>query len=730
MRACLFFALLVPSLAAAAIYEVPLDSVDSEDDIIDLEERGDISTETADILYEMIVNGVDLNSATRDELFDLPGLTYADADAILLYRKNKGRIEDPTELVGAGSLTDQQLLLITPFIRLDSGPVKLPVAGKFRLRSGLSNGDFLVPGGPLPPPGFLQGTLTFPWNLSAGFIVNTTRLVPGSPHYDVTRGTLAVDPFGYRASLPVAYVQWRAGNRRVVLGSFTIGFAERLTLDNTRKKTPSGISTTSVALISRDLASLCKLSSDTPGVDVCEDTRNHYVLDDWSIRSNFRGVAGSIEDLEFGDGQKLSLYGFLSYQTRDLYQYEMFDRTNCEDPRDDSPGCAAPVVYVGNDPTSHAKLKFTTLPGLYEELAGGGHVDFKPSDRYRIGLTGYGATTFFHGAPLKLEPQEWSRTPFGGPFGAVGLDLRAQFGQFGLTLEGARSFDSIKAGPDPVNQPAGGGGYGVVQRTHFESKRHELELLVRYYDNKFLNTLARPVASPDEFEGQSARNEAGARLRYYGKLGYDFEVRALADFWVLPFATRAERAGTTNLYTLLRFDYEGYRLISPSILFDVRNKNLASSVHEACSAGTILLIEGTEPVVCSGDSYRGTVRLNIRPLGRKLSGFIQGSFVMKDDIKYRDRFMNGASATIEIRSQPTDFLLLKLRTRYLNEDLSDPAYLEDSVWTYLQATYIAGRNFRISLRYDLNVFLGQSTATRARIPSPEHRAYLDLKAGF
>ena len=726
MRACLFFALLVPSLASAAVYEVPLDNVDSEDDIIDLEEREEISEETADILLLMIVDGVDLNGASRDELFDLPGLSYADVDAILLYRKNKGRIEDPTELVGAGSLTDQQLLLIAPFIRLDAGPVKLPIAGKFRLRSGMSNGDFLVPGGVLPPPGFLQGTLSFPWNLSAGFIVNTTRLVPGSPHYDPARGALVVDPFGYRAALPVAYAQWKAGNRRVVAGSFTIGFAERLTLDTTRRRTPNGISTTSVALINQELASVCKQS----GFDACPNTANHYVLDDWSIRSNFRGLAGSIEDLEFGDNRKLSLFGFVSFQTRDLYQYEMYDREVCEDPRSEADVCKAPPVYVGDDLSSDKKLKFTTLPGLYEELVGGGHVDFKPSDRYRIGLTGYGATTFFHGAPLKLQPQEWSRTPFGGPFGAVGLDLRAQFGHFGLYLEGTRTFDSIKAGPDPVNQQAGGGGFGVEQRTLFNPKKHELELSLRYYDNKFLNPFARPVASPDEYEGQSARNEAGARLRYFGKLPLDFEVRAQADFWVPPFASRAGPAGIPNLYSLLRVDYEGYRLFAPAIWFEVRNKNLASSQHGTCAAGTIIYVEGAEPFVCSGDSYRTTARIDLRPLGRKLTGAIQASFVLKDDLRYKDSFMQGFSTAIEVRSQPIDVLQLKARVRYFNEDLTDYTYLEESLWSYLQATYIAGRNFRVSLRYDLIVFLDKRTSILTRIPSPEHRVYLDLRAGF
>ena len=90
--------------ARAAIYENSI-NVDDEDDLFELEQRGDISEETSDTLLEIIREGVDLNSANREQLYDLPGITYADVDAILEYRKVKGRIEDPAELVGAGALT-------------------------------------------------------------------------------------------------------------------------------------------------------------------------------------------------------------------------------------------------------------------------------------------------------------------------------------------------------------------------------------------------------------------------------------------------------------------------------------------------------------------------------------------------------------------------------------------------------------------------------------------------
>jgi hypothetical protein len=741
MRAPLALSLLLSSFAVAATYEVPLGEVDDEDDIIALEDRGDISAETADILLELISEGVDLNAAGRDELYDLPGISYADADAILLYRKNKGHIDDPTELVAAGALTEGQLLLIIPFIRLDSGPTRLPVSGKFRLRAASSNGDFLDTGAVHAPPALLEGKVKLPWDLSTGFAFTTTGRQFGSPTYDELNNALKVEPRAYRFTANDAWGMWKAGQRKVVVGTFTLGFAERVTLDNTRRYTPSGIYVGTSFRRPRDASRSCtiSISGASGGTTLqelpCATEKDLYVTPDFAqVRQGFRGVAGSIEDLEFGDGQKLSLFGFLSYQTRNVYQYDLYDAAACEDPREDSNrDCKAPVVRVG-DGTDPTHLIFSTLHYLYEELIGGVHADFKPNDRYRIGLTGYGATNFWHDAPLKLDMQEGSRVPFGGPFGAVGVDARAQFGDFGLFLEGSRTFDSIKAGPlmaDLSQTPAGGGGFGVEQRTVYSPRNHELELSLRYYDNKFLNPYARPISAPDEFEGQRARNEAGARLKYLGRLPRDFELRASANFWLLPFTNPGQPpAGTTNLYTLLRLDYVGYKLIEPAVLFEMKNRNLPSSQHGVCASGTIVLVADGETYTCSGDSYRLSAQVTARPLGRLLSGRVLGSITWKDDVRYKDRFRTDLRAVAEVVSQPVDFLQLKLRTRYLNEDSSDDTYLETSLWTYLRASLLLTRNFHFSLRYDVYAFLDKRDSSLSRIPNPEHRFFVDITAGF
>jgi hypothetical protein len=745
MRVRLALLLLCPSLAIAANYEVPLNDVDEEDDIIALEQKGDISTETADILLDLIRDGVDLNSASRDQLYDLPGLNYTDVDAIILYRKNKGRIEDPTELVGGGALTGDQLLLITPFIRLEPAAFRLPVGGRFQLLTATSNGDFQTQGGPTAPPILLGGKLRGPWGFTAGFLFDTTRRQVSSPRYDSLRQQLVVDPLGYRFGIPALWAQWKSGQAKIVIGTFTIGFAERLTLDNTRRFTPEGI-------YENDYYRRPIYATHAGYTD-----QDPYITPDFSLRPNFRGAAGSIEDLEFGTGQKLSLYGFISYASRNIYQYEVYDKNGgatglpCDDPRDDTnPSCSSPPIAIvrGNDLSQDVGLKFSTLPSLYEELLGGGHVEFKPNDRFRFGITGYGATNFFHGSPLKLDTQEWSHIPYGGPFGAIGVDARAQFGKFGLFIEATRSFDSIKAAPTFLgltNANAGGGGFGIEQRTVYSPKGHELELSFRYYDLKFGNPYARPFSAPDELDGQRARDEAGVRLKYAGKLPADFELHARADFWTLPYSIPGgEKAGTSNLYSVLRLDYEGFRVFKPAVWIDIRNRDLRDNQHGKC-AGTVVIVEGsstadciaepniegvTAPSVGTGDSYRLATRLDFYPLGRKLSASTQFSLTWADDVKYLDRFRQDVIFWGEIRSAPVDFLQFRLRSKFLWQDTSTTNYLEQSLWTFLEGTYILNRNFRFTLRYDVYAYLDKRDSTLKRFPNPEHRFFLDVSAGF
>lgn len=713
---------LVAGGARAAVYEQQI-VIEDEDDLFTLEQRGDITSDQLDSLLEIFREGVELNSANRDQLYDLPGLTYADCDAILEYRKAKGRIDDPAELVAAGAITPEQLIEVAPFIRIDAARPKLPVSGKFRAVTRATVTDNA------PPPALLSARLKAPWDLSAGVMLITTRRQPWTPVYDPVLDTLTSAGFGYTVNVPRFFAQWHSGKRRIVAGTYTIGFAERVTLDNTRRATPKGIYLTDDFRRPNDLSRTCKLSNpDLPLSGECSaGEKNLYITPDFDWRETFRGVAASLEDVTLGGDATLSAYAFLSYQARSIYQYELYDRRFCDDPRDSSDACKAPAVYLGDGST---RLIYSTLPYLFDELAGGGHVTFKPSYRYELGVTGYGAMPFFRAQPLELDFQEWSRYPNGGAFGAVGVNGHATIGPVNLFIEGARSFDRAVGG---------GGGFGVEQRTTFSPKGHELELSLRYYDPNFANPFGRPIASPDELDGLRARNELGVRLRYYGRFGKDWELKSRNDFWVAPYATTAAPAGVPNFYSVTRANFRGWRFFQPSLWFDIRNRNLTSGQRGTCASGSFVFTEG-DPYTCNGDLYRIAMRLQTEPHKSVLAA-VQAWFTWADDVRYRDRFRQDLQLWAEVRWRPTDFLQFHLKTRYLDQDVSDPAYLETNLWTFLDATVRIGRYARIGLRYDLFVWLDRRTSTigtvdadgavvGARTPNPESRLLLDVRASF
>lgn len=711
-------AFFVAGLARAAIYENTV-TVDDEEDLFDLQQRGDISDATADTLLELIREGVDLNSSDRDRLYDLPGLSYADVDAIIEYRTAKGRIDDPTELVSAGALTAEQLIQMAPFIRIDAAKPILPVSGKLHAQGRFTIGDDVA------PPALLSARLKGPENLSAGFMMFTTRRRTSSPQYDSLNDSLGITDFRYAPQLPRIFAMWAPGKAKLVVGTYTIGFGERLTLDTTRRITPRGIYLTDDFRRPNDLASTCRVTNadgTTDPTQACDQSTglNRYITPDYTWREVFRGVAGSIEDLKVGDEGSISLYGFASYQQRSIYQYELFDRRYCDDPNDDNnDACKAPPVYINGGPGT---LKYSTLNNVFDEVAGGGHVTYKPIQRLTLGVTGWGALPIFQQRDIELDFQEWSRYPTGGAFGAIGADAHLALRSFNFYLEGTRTFD---------RRPNGnGGGFGVEQRSTYSPKGHEFELSLRLYDPGFGTPFARPISSPDELDGLRSRNEGGVRVRWLGRLNQDWEARVRADFWVNPWSIDGIiPAGVPNLYALARLDFVGWRFFQPAVWVDVRNRNLVSNERGLCSSGTFVFTEG-DPYVCGGDLYRAALRLNFAPLGKKLQGMVQGYFTWRDDFRYDDQFRNDLQIWAELRSQPVDFLQFRARTRYLNQDLLDRAYLEESVWTYFEAAWIIGRGTRLAARYDLYVWLDQRSTTMIRTPSPEHRFQLDLRYQF
>ncbi len=589
-------------------------------------------------------------------------------------------------------------------------------SARFRLAWAPSDG--------LPPPLALEAQAHGPWQLSVGLLAHTSRLDPVAPVMN-TDGAWHTDGLAYAPHLARWFVEWRpplaAGRLQLIAGTFTAGFAERLTLDTSRRLAPHGFALAFDVRRPTDLARACKTSPCPQGQDA------HFVTPDFDVREVFRGLALSLEDVPLGGDTRGAAFGLVSYQSHSAYQYELLDRRVCPDDLDT---CSAPAVLIDSQRTTEPgaltaetprqRVVFTTLHDVYDEFVAAAHLEAAFANAgLTVATTGYLASAFFHDAQTtELDFQPWSRHPAKGLFGAAGADAHWHHADFDLFAEASHSFDT---------GPGRGGGFAALTRATWALPRHRLEASIRFYDDGFDNPFGRPISAPDEFDGQRARNELGLRLASSGQLGAAFRHAERLDVWLLPFSNPlVGPAGLANLFAWAALDWVGWPRLQPGVWFEVRNRNLASSQHGRCASGAVVFTEG-EPFDCNGDLYRVALRLETRPAPGSLEVLLQTSLTWADDRASPDRFRFDVQQWLEARLRVSDALTLRTRARYLNQGVDDNTSLEQSVWAFVEASWAPLPGWRLDARYDAVLWLDERAATLRRTPNPEHRFSLEVQ---
>ncbi|MBL8945971.1 MAG: hypothetical protein JNK45_22595, partial [Myxococcales bacterium] len=216
----------MPRIAHAIEYEVFID-VEDEDELYDLYVTGQISESTYLSLLDVFRAGTDLDVADRDALYALPNLTYAEVDRILAYRAEAGRIRDPAALVPAGVLSARKLASIAVFLQVGDGPKgRAPATGFAQYQTIWTAKDDRV------PPMVLRARITTLRHLTLGMAGVVARNQPGIASWDPNRNALIADGPAARVRLPKVFVQWDTPTYGVIVGSYRIGFGQRLTFDN------------------------------------------------------------------------------------------------------------------------------------------------------------------------------------------------------------------------------------------------------------------------------------------------------------------------------------------------------------------------------------------------------------------------------------------------------------------------------------------------------------------
>ena len=109
-------------------YGVDLSDITSEDDLRDLAGEwdydlgeyvdGEITNEEYETLRDLFNNPVNLNTADRNELYNLPEIDYDLADRIIEYRKKYGLFENKEEVKKVPGITPEIYEQISPFIEV------------------------------------------------------------------------------------------------------------------------------------------------------------------------------------------------------------------------------------------------------------------------------------------------------------------------------------------------------------------------------------------------------------------------------------------------------------------------------------------------------------------------------------------------------------------------------------------------------------------------------------
>lgn len=738
--------------AHAIEYEIFVD-VEDEDELYEMYASGQLSEGTYVTLLELMRTGTNLDEAGRETLYALPNLTYTDVDRILAYRSEAGRVRDPAALVPAGVLSARTLASIAPFLTIgDRAKAKAPANGFVQYQTVWTARD------PRVPPMSLQARITTLRHLTLGFAGLLTRNRLGPVSWDPNRQGLIADGLKPRARLPKAFIQWDTPEYGVIVGSYRAGFGQRLTFDNSNRYTPNGFYLDDTLVRRVKLTSLCNESAGELDDSPCDD--NIFGTPDHSFRVGLLGVAAGAKHIKVKQGW-LQVYGFFSYQPRDIYQYQIYDKNICDDPNLDStenPECGSPSVYKRPTPllAETSAYSYQTLPNMFDLVLGGGNFAWFYDRRTHVGATGYGATPrwLVDGADLDFRP--YSPFPYGGAFGAVGADASWGYRWADLGVEVSRSFDH--EGGD-----LGGGMAGILRHTATWDV-HEIEGSVRYYDDNYNNPFARPISASDQSGGLRARDEIGGRVRYNAFLADRASLRTFFDVWS---GTGGQQV---QLHTYVRTDVDVNKWFRPGLWFEVRDRNFRSAeavlgamtdsdplisgaqiTESYCDLGdTSSEFDSNDSIVtdttdfvdvdpdtidddgltlCTGERYSVTPRLRFAP-HKRVWLLLQYRHDFVEDGNYPDSIRHDANAYFQVTARPIDPLRLRMRWRYYSDDIADAARLEESVWGYLDVAYRVARWMTPRIRYDIIFRLDNRPSTLARQPNPEHWVMFELESRF
>ena len=692
----------------AEVYEVPI-LVDTEDDLRDLLENGDISEEEYDRLVQLLGRPLDLNRSRRDAFFDLPGVTYSMIEKIVTYREAQV-FRDASDLERAGIPLDV-IRQVRPFVKVSKKLQRPPIVegeGQLRLLEEFEDGR--------TPALYVRLRSTFVDFVQVGF-AGVMQDRPGTFGYHHEPGLtwLSADESAPRFQAAKYYAMIDRPAWGVIVGTYQAGFGERLVFDETTRINPDGF-------YPDDLLSEYEESAS------------------FGVRERLFGVAASMKGIPVGeDAGVINGTLFLSWFPYDVSQDDVDSRLR---PQDDSSVYAGDTdpnpLYCesGVDPVACATLgtgRFSSsrIRGAFTETIVGANLAYLPSARWEVGLTGYWARVDWDWQePNDLYFTESARYPDRDSYGAFGVSLKGHYAFFSLFSEYAYAF---------------GGGSAVILRTAFGWDKVDLEISGRYYAAGFDNPHARGSATADEYQGQRDRDEGGGRLRLSARPLDWLNGRVDLDVWYRPSLDYASLKMTT------RFDFDITDWMTFSIGLDYTDKDISAGGRDeeyeddvSESGGEKLRDVGAGARLAIWEQLRFDITPRVRlllfnkstlwdaevtlaatayqePIRRRLNSF------------YDESFAHDYYVYLLCTARVIDTLVLSARIKYLDEQMDFAFRGESFLEGWVQVRWQIIPELAIQTRYRVRGYLDERDSVRADWgpdTNPEHLLKVGLVTRF
>jgi hypothetical protein len=725
----------VSPAARAEVYDVPI-LVESVEDLRDLVENGDIDDAIFDRLSSILEQPLDLNSASRNALFDLPGLTFPMIDGLLDARAEKPLASfDELEELG---IPEPVLRQIRPFVSLvppkpKGAPKKKarPIKGSFDLRfidrvadrgvddSGTvtiitdavdTNTDTNI----TLPALALRARATVVEAVELGVIaLGQERLGRFDYHHEPGRTWLSADGPAFRLQVPKFFAAMDRGSWAVIAGTFQAGFGERLVFDTSTRSRPDGI--------------------------YIDDQISEYA-DSTRFGANQRmlGVAATLRGVHLGGTHYLDASLFVSYFPRDVSQNDVDSILRLTDDSNFTySGAPNPLLCEnGVDPALCAesdtelrqgRLSSQTLRAAFHEALVGGHIAWSPMPRLQIGVTSYASFVRWpESDDLVFAPS--ASYPAKRDFGAYGLDFRWGTGRTDLSAEYARTFD---------------GAHAAFLRLTTSMGIADLELRGRYYSEDYDNPHARGTAAPDELFGQRDRDEAGGELRLTLYPTRWMETRVSLDVW------HRMSLNLNNLSLNGRLAFEITRWLALTTGVQYQDKDLGEGDRTSEYGDDVSSILGV-PTLSNGQGIKLSVWATLSvDMGRRAKLRLEYKSAF-EDIETTDgtsgyykeftpALYNWFQAHMEhtltlagaLTVKPIDPLSLQMRVKYSEQDTKFSFRGETYVEGWLQARYNFKPGWFLQARYRIRGYIDDRAALGAdREPTPNPDQLIKLAAGL